>query len=152
MPTQVATTVRTSSISPASTVVAMTADLTSTADRLFGAIERGDGEALAALWSDDIVVWRQGGGRERDKDRGLKVIAWFVESTADRSYEILDRRFFDGGFVQQHIVHATAAGPDGPDTPLSFRACLVVTVGADGLITRIDEYLDPADLAPLTGA
>ena len=110
------------------------------------------GEALAALWSEDIVIWRQGGGRERDKGRGLKVIAWFVESTADRSYEILDRRFFDGGFVQQHIVHATVAGPDGTDTPLSFRACLVVTVGADGLITRIDEYLDPADLAPLTGA
>lgn len=118
------------------------------AARLFAAIEAGDADALAALWSDDIVVWRQGGGRERDKVRGLNVIAWFVDSTADRRYEVLDRRFFDGGFVQQHVVHATTA----TGTPLSFRACLVVTVGADGLITRIDEYLDPADLAPLTGA
>lgn len=122
------------------------------ADRLFGSIERGDSAALAALWSEDIVVWRQAGGRERDKARGLTVIEWFVAATTDRRYEVLDRRIFadpDGrGFVQQHIVHATSAG----GAPLSFRACLVVTVGSDGLITRIDEYLDPADLAPLTGA
>ena len=118
------------------------------AERFFTTIERGDGEALAALWADDVVVWRQGGGRERDKPRGLKVIEWFVEATADRRYEILDRQVFDGGFVQQHNVHASARG----GTPLTFRACLVVKVGADGLITRIDEYLDPADLAALTQA
>ena len=116
------------------------------ADRLFATIENGDGPGLAALWSDDIVVWRQGGGRERDKARALKVIEWFVDSTATRRYEVLDRRIFDGGFVQQHIVHATAK--DG--RPLQFRACLVVAVGKGGLIDRIDEYLDPADLAPLT--
>ena len=115
------------------------------ADRLFTTIERGDGPGLAALWSEDIVVWRQGGGRERDKARGLKVIEWFVESTADRRYEVLDRQTFDGGFFQQHIVHATTRA----GAPLTFRACLIVRVEADGLITRIDEYLDPADLAPL---
>lgn len=116
------------------------------ADRMFDALERGDIPALAALWSDDIVVWRQGGGRDRDKSRALKVIEWFVDSTTDRRYEVLDRRQFDGGFVQQHIVHATGAN----GSPLAFRACLIVTVDADGLVTRIDEYLDPADLAPLT--
>lgn len=121
--------------------------LAATADRLFAAIEHGDPAALAALWSEDIVVWRQGGGRERDKARGLKVIEWFIDSTTQRSYEVLDRRIFDGGFVQQHIVHATAT--DG--RPLAFRACLVVAVDSAGLITRIDEYLDPADLAPLVG-
>ena len=120
--------------------------LSQIADRMFAAIERGDIAALAALWSDDIVVWRQGGGRERDKPRGLKVIEWFVDNTAERRYEVLDRQLFDGGFVRQHNVHAAAK--DG--TPLTFRACLVMKVGADGLITRIDEYLDPADLAALS--
>lgn len=119
---------------------------TDVADRMFAAIERGDGAALAALWSDDVVVWRQGGGRDRDKPRALKVIEWFVEATAERRYEVLDRQVFDGGFVQQHIVHAT----DRTGAPLSFRACLVVKVTPDGLISRIDEYLDPADLEPLT--
>ena len=116
------------------------------ASLLFAAIEAGDGTALAALWSEDIVVWRQGGGRERDKARGLKVIEWFVDSTTSRRYEILDRQEFDGGFLQQHTVHAIAR----TGAPLTFRACLIVKVGTDGLITRIDEYLDPADLTSLT--
>jgi ketosteroid isomerase-like protein len=115
------------------------------ADRLFAAIERGDGAQLAALWSDDVTVWRQGGGPVRDKPRALKVIAWFVDSTTDRRYEVLDRQIFDEGFVQQHVVHVHDSG----GAPLSFRACLVVRVNPDGLIGRIDEYLDPADLAPL---
>ena len=116
------------------------------ADRMFAAIEAGDAAGLAALWSDEVTVWRLGGGPARDKQRALKVIAWFVDSTTDRHYEALDRQVFDGGFVQQHTVHAT----DTTGTPRSFRACLVVKVNPDGLITRIDEYLDPADLAPLT--
>lgn len=115
------------------------------ADRLFAAIERGDVAELAAMWADDVVVWRLGGGRERDKTRALTVIEWFVDTTADRRYEVLDRQIFDGGFVQQHNLHAH--GTSG--TALSFRACLVVKVSADGLISRIDEYLNPADLAPL---
>ncbi len=122
------------------------APINDVADRLFLTIERGDVDALARTWADDIVVWRQGGGRERDKPRGLKVIEWFVGATTDRRYEVLDRQIFDGGFVQQHNVHAT--GRNG--MPVIFRACLVVRVGADGLIHRIDEYLDAADLAPLT--
>jgi hypothetical protein len=116
------------------------------ADRMFAAIEAGDTAALANLWADDVTVWRAGGGPVRDKPRALKVIAWFVDSTTGRRYEVLDRQVFDSGFVQQHVVHAT----DTTGAPLSFRACLVVKVNTDELITQIDEYLDPADLAPLT--
>lgn len=115
------------------------------ADRLFATIERGDVAELAAMWADDVVVWRLGGGRERDKSRALAVIEWFVAVTAERRYEVIDRRIFDGGFVQQHRLHVR--GKSGG--AVEFRACLVVLVGRNGLITRIDEYLDPADLAPL---
>ena len=118
------------------------------ADRFFATIERADGEALAALWSDGAVVWGQDGGRDRDKTGGLKVIEWFVDATDDRRYEVLDRQFFAGGFLEQHDIHATAK--DG--TPLSFLACLVFKAGAGGLITRIEENLDPVDMAALTQA
>jgi hypothetical protein len=98
------------------------------------------------LWTDDVVVWRLGGGRERDKARALKVIDWFMSATSDRRYEVLDRRIFEDGFVQQHILHAII----GDGTAIALRVCMVIKVGPTGLITRIDEYLDPADLAPLT--
>lgn len=121
------------------------ADIASVADRLFAAIEGGNTVALAAMWSENVTVWRQGGGRERDKPRALKVIEWFVHATANRRYEVLDREVFDGGFVQQHILHATTRAGE----QLALRVCMVVKVGHDRLINRIDEYLDPAELAPL---
>ena len=65
------------------------------ANRLFAAIERGDGPGLAALWSEDIVVWRQGGGRERDKARGLKVIE-YVDRLPDELAAEVDASTSDG--------------------------------------------------------
>lgn len=115
------------------------------ADRLFAAIERGDSETVEAMWDDDVAVWKSAEPVDQPKKRALKVIFWFMGATTERRYEILDRQFFDGGFVQQHILHAT--GRNG--ALISMRVCIVIKVGADGLITRIDEYFDPADIAPL---
>ena len=117
------------------------------ADRLFRAIEAGDREKVRRLWSDDVVVWKTG-DRDRDKDRALRVINWFIDTTAQRRYEILDRRYFDGGFVQQHTLHAD--GRNGAS--IAMRVCLVVKVDANGLINRIDEYFDPAEISPLLGS
>jgi ketosteroid isomerase-like protein len=114
------------------------------ADRLFDAIENSDIALLQEMWNDDIVVWKVA-DRERDKERALRVITWFVNTTTDRRYEILDRQLFDGGFVQQHILHAN--GRNGGS--ISMRVCIVIKLGANGLISRIDEYFDPAEMAPL---
>ncbi len=119
------------------------------ANRLFTAIERSDIAAVDAMWSDDIAVWRVGSRRDDDKARAMRVIEWFIGATTQRRYEILDRQTFDDGsaqgFVQQHILHAT--GHAGQS--ISLRVCIVIRVGPDGLIVRIDEYFDPAGIAPL---
>ena len=115
------------------------------AQRLFAAIEGGDADAVAALWDEDVLVWKSAEPQEQVKTRALRVIFWFMDSTTERRYEILDRQFFDGGFVQQHVLHAT--GRNGG--LISMRVCIVIKVGANGLISRIDEYFDPAAIAPL---
>ena len=115
------------------------------ADRLFATIERGDVAAVGDMWSDDVAVWKSAEPLDQAKERALRVIAWFIGTTTERRYEILDRQFFDGGFVQQHILHAT--GRNGGS--IAMRVCIVIKVGADGLISRIDEYFDPAEIAPL---
>jgi ketosteroid isomerase-like protein len=119
------------------------------ADRLFVAIENSDMAAVDRLWSDDISVWRVGAHRDNDKARALRVIDWFITTTTERHYQILDRQLFDNGstrgFVQQHTLHAT--GHAGQS--VSLRVCIVIKVGTDGLISRIDEYFDPAGIAPL---
>ena len=110
--------------------------ITEVADRLFAAIEGGDVAAVARMWDD------------RDKERALRVIDWFISGTVERRYEVLDRQVFDDGFVQQHIL--LARGRTGAS--IALRVCLVVRIGADGLINRIDEYFDPAGIAPLLAA
>ena len=127
------------------TPISDTSAVIDVADRLFTAIEKGDAAAVNRLWSSDIAVWRPGARRDDNKERALRVIDWFIGATTERSYEILDRQLFDGGFVQQHILHAT--GHAGQS--ISLRVCIVIKVSPDGLINRIDEYFDPAGIGPL---
>lgn len=115
------------------------------ADQLFAAIERGDEAMLTQLFNDDIAVWRVGARRDNDKERALKVLHWFIDVTTQRRYEVLDRQLFSDGFVQQHILHAT--GRNGG--LIALRVCIVIKLGVNALISRIDEYFDPAELAPL---
>jgi hypothetical protein len=127
------------------------ATINALADELFAAIERSDETTLTRLFDDDIAVWRVGARRDNDKDRALKVLRWFIGVTTQRRYEILDRQLFGDGFVQQHILHAT--GHDGAS--IALRVCIVIKLGvtpsSQVLISRIDEYFDPAELAPLLG-
>jgi ketosteroid isomerase-like protein len=129
---------------------AATAEVTAdVADRLFSAIENSDVDAVDQLWSDGIAVWRTGARRDDDKARALRVIDWFVTVTTERHYEILDRQLFDNatisGFVQQHVLHAT--GHAGQ--LIALRVCIVIRIDTNGQIDRIDEYFDPAGIAPL---
>jgi ketosteroid isomerase-like protein len=129
--------------------MAETDTINDVADRLFAAIEKSDKATVDRLWSDDIAVWRVGARRDNDKARALRVIDWFIDTTIERQYEILDRQLFNNGsvsgFLQQHVLHAT--GHAGQS--ISLRVCIVIKVGANGLIDRIDEYFDPAGIAPL---
>jgi ketosteroid isomerase-like protein len=115
------------------------------ADQLFAAIERGDEAALEQMFDDDIAVWRVGSHRDDDKARALRVLHWFIDVTERRRYEILDRQLFSGGFVQQHVLHAI--GHDGGS--IALRVCIVIKLNVEALISRIDEYFDPAGMAPL---
>lgn len=115
------------------------------ADQLFGAIERSDIAAVAQLFSPAVAVWHSGDVRDSDHTRSVKIIDWFISATVDRRYEIRDRQFFDGGFVQQHVLHATAHS----GAAIAMRVCIVIKVDPDGLITRIDEYFDPVEMSPL---
>lgn len=123
------------------------ADVAAVADDLFAAIERGDEPRLDELFAEDIAVWRAAAERDDDKVRAMKVLRWFIRVTGQRRYEILDRQLFSGGFVQQHILHA--AGTNGRS--IALRVCIVIKVDDGSRINRIDEYFDPADLAPILG-
>lgn len=120
-------------------------DFLSVATALFRAIESADIDAVAALYHDDVEVWHNTDGVVQSKQENLRVLGWVVRNLADLRYEVVRREALPEGFVQQHVLHATA--PSGRS--VAIPACLVVTV-RDGLISRLDEYLDSAQIAALT--
>ena len=113
-------------------------------DRLIRAIEAGDLAAVRSVYAPDVIVWAGFDDRERDVDSSLGVLEWLLGVTTSRTYEIVRRIEIDGGVLQQHVLHATAR----TGKTFSMPACLVIRVDR-GLITRVDEYLDPA---PVTAA
>lgn len=112
--------------------------------RMISAIEAGDVDGVQACYSPEITVWANFDGKARDLDGSLKLLSTLVRSTSERRYEIGRREEIVGGVLQQHVLHGTVT-----KTGKSFAlpACLVITVDGDR-ISRVDEYLDPAAMAP----
>jgi uncharacterized protein len=115
------------------------------AERFLGAIERGDAETVRACYAPDAKIWHNNDGIEQTVEQNMRVLGWFARTLPDRKYHLVRREALPDGFFQQHVLAATL--PDG--TAWSMDACVVVRM-QDGLITRLDEYIDSARAAALT--
>jgi ketosteroid isomerase-like protein len=114
------------------------------AERFVGAIERGDIEAVKACYADDARIWHNFDNIDQTVEENLKVLGWVARVLPERKYNILRRVVIPGGFLQQHVL----TGKLKSGASFSMPACLVVQV-KEGRISRLEEYLDPAQAAPL---
>jgi ketosteroid isomerase-like protein len=113
------------------------------AERFFTAIERGDLEAVRALYAPDARIWHNHDGREQTVEENLRVLAWVARHLPGRRYRVGRRVAIPGGFLQQHVLEGeTRTGP------FLMPACIVCEV-AGGRITRLEEYLDSAQASHL---
>ena len=121
------------------------AEVLALAERFVAAIETGDIETLkAACYAPDAEVWHNFDQINQTVDQNLKVLGWMAKVLPQRRYDILRRVAIPGGYLQQHVLRGKR--PNGDD--FAMPACLVVMV-KDGRITRLEEYLDPAQAAVL---
>jgi ketosteroid isomerase-like protein len=109
------------------------------ASAFFAAIERGDLEAVRALYAPNVSIWHNVTGKTQSRDENLALLKFFTGRVSERRYEVLAREFFPGGFVQRHVLHGKLASGELVAAPV----CLVVHVSG-GKIERLYEYLDPA--------
>lgn len=114
------------------------------ADKLFAAVEAGDAEAARVHYAPDATIWHNVDYKDQTVDECVTNFALLKQLLPDQKLHILRRQVTDDGFIQQDRLEATL--PDG--SPFRLSACLVVSV-RDGLITRVEEYLDSAELQPL---
>lgn len=116
------------------------------AERFFAAIPKGDLEAVRAIYAPDAVIWHCFDQKAQSVDENLGVLAWVVKNVSGLRYEDVRRFPTPNGFVQQHVLRGRS--PKG--VAIEVPACIVCAV-ANGRITRLDEYLDSAQVAPLLG-
>lgn len=121
-----------------------TDDSLQVAERLFAAIMAGNVDAVRDIYALDAVIWRNNDGLEQSVDDNLRVLQWVVTHIRNLRYEDIRRQRTDTGFLQQHVLRGTASNGHELNVP----ACIICTV-RDGRITRLEEYLDSAHLAPL---
>ena len=114
------------------------------AERFVNAIEAGDVATMRACYAPGAGIWHNTDDIVQSVDDNVKVLNWFIATLPDRRYRVLRREALKDGFLQQHVLEATL--PDGK--PWRMHACVVVKM-ENGLIARLDEYLDSAARGPL---
>ena len=117
----------------------MTDEIDTIASAFFAAIERGDLDVVRELYSAEAEIWHNVTNRVQTRDENLALLRYFTRRVSERRYEVLAREFFDGGFVQRHVLHGRLESGDLIAAPV----CLVIHV-SKGRIDRLFEYLDPA--------
>ena len=117
----------------------LTNEIDTIASHFFAAIERGDLAAVRELYSPKAEIWHNVTGTSQTREENLALLQFFTRRVSELRYEVLAREFFEGGFVQRHILHGKLGSGDRVAAPV----CLVVYVSR-GHIERLFEYLDPA--------
>ena len=113
-------------------------------DRFTAALNRGDPAEVRQFYQPDATFWHNYDDVHQTVADNMKVLEWMVRKAPQRNYRIVRRELIPGGWMQQHVVEATL--PSGKQMKL-FACCLITL--KDGLVWRIEEYLDPAQAAVL---
>jgi ketosteroid isomerase-like protein len=117
-------------------------DILAFAERFVAALERGDGPEVRAFYAPDARIWHNTDGIEQTVEQNMKLLNWFVRNMSSRHYRVTRRAALEDGFLQTHVLE------DGQS--FSLDACVVVRM-AGAVIVRLDEYIDSAQAAAMTG-
>lgn len=129
----------------------MTAAL-SDADKLaaaarFAAATRGhDPAAFTTICAPGAVTWHNFDEVEVSPEQTVQTLAWLHRAVPDLTWTDVALAPTPTGFVTQTVMTGTA-----PGGPLRVHTCVVVHLDHSGLVTRVEEYLDPAQTAVLRG-
>ena len=113
------------------------ADMIALCNRFFDAIERRDMVTIGQCLHPDLQFWANFTKQTKGREDILTAIENGYSAHRRRLYNDRRIRPFDGGFLSQHTCEVTRH--DGSKSAL--WAGLVAKV-ADGMIIRVDEYMD----------
>jgi len=111
-------------------------------DRLVSAMERRDLDAIRACYAPEVLIWHNSNNLAEPLEENFERLAVVFTQWTDISYDDVRRIEAPGVVAQQHTLRGR--GPDGAE--FEAHIAMFVTLGADGRIVRVDEYLDSSQL------
>jgi ketosteroid isomerase-like protein len=108
---------------------------------LMAAVQRGDIDAVKALYAQEIILWHTNDRVNQTSEDSIRTLTWINKHMKGVRYEELRVAALDDGFVQQHVMRA--------DSPKVDMPCMLRAWCANGRVTRIEEYFDSVDAAPI---
>lgn len=112
-------------------------------DRLYDALTRGDVAAARACFVPHARVWHSYDGLAVDLDASVAGWQGLVAHFPERSFEDVRDEAIEGGLLRRHVMVGRRSDGARAGERLAWPICLVVRL-EDGLISRIDEYIDRA--------
>jgi ketosteroid isomerase-like protein len=107
----------------------------------------GNSDAFAAGLAPGAVVWHNHDRQEVDAIDNMAAVDMLSQIVDN---VVTESRLFtpiDGGFLLQYVTNGNVKSNG---KPFEMHNCLIVQTNADGLITRIEEYVDPTVGAQLS--
>ena len=120
-------------------------DLAARTAQLFAAFESQEFDGLDSMLAPDVRI-KQNGNPEHGMEGLLAFVRGLQHDGVAVQYSDVRRSVGEGFVVEQHVV--TLTRPDGKSA--STDVCVVLRFDDDGVITRLDEYVDSAVFAELT--
>lgn len=116
------------------------------AERFAAASRQNDGVAYAALCAPGAVTWHNFDGLEVGTEQTVRTVAWLHRTVPNLAWTDMALYPTPTGFVSQTVMTGTAPGGE-----LRVHSCVIVTLDDEGLVSRVEEYLDPTQTAVLSG-
>jgi uncharacterized protein len=96
-------------------------------------------DELLAFFAPGAVVWHNDDKVEVDAVENMKRLPGLHQLVDGVDVDVLQRERLEHGWLQRFVLRGTVRSTG---RPLSAHNCVVVHV-TDGLIARVDEYVDP---------
>jgi len=113
------------------------------ADAFIGAILAGDIDAVVASYAADATIWHNFDNIDQSPAQNARTLKAMHRMLPGFHYDEIRRTVLPDGFWQQHVLRASTAAGE-----FAMPAALKITIEG-GLITRLEEYLDPAPFMAL---
>lgn len=111
-------------------------------NRFFDAYQNEWPDQVEKTLSKDCIIWQGPYDREVHRDDLLKALPNSYTKFRRKTYNDRQIDTFDGGFVIRYTLNLT----ENSGRKSALWVCIVAKC-QDGLITRIDEYIDPQKYA-----